>query len=128
MKEIIFLGLGAAFLIVYGSLIIVKKANCKKEIQATFVKHIITYSKYSKNYTPVFVYEYNGAVYESKTIEYYKRRKAGEFIEGERYRVLINENNPKHICVSTKVRFTDIIVVLLGVLMAFCCVMEFLTR
>ena len=90
----IFVGIGGAFLVYMGILIIIRKKNCKTEVQGTFVESvpIIVHlgQKYSSKHSPIFQYVYKGVKYRSQSIEPISILNDERFIPGEKYTIYVN--------------------------------------
>ena len=92
------------------------KLKCNKKIKATFIKC----KKYGyglcSRYAPIFKYDIDGKEYEFQTFQAFKKKYVKDYINGEKYDILIWKDKPGTFIISKKVFCNEIIILIMGVL------------
>ena len=89
-------------------------------IDGTFIRH----NSYRNWYRPVFQYEYEHERCENQARESISKHYAEKYIPGNRYRLYLDENNPKTIVLSRRVQLSDILLMGFGtisIILGFAC-------
>lgn len=119
------LGMGL-FSIVVGSFNIAKVFLCNKKLQAVFKGENIYISKNSyKRYSPIFRYQVNNQYFENQSGETYKLKQLErKYVYGKTYDIYIMPRQPEIFITIKRVRFGDVMMMIMGVLFLYVCVTE----
>lgn len=114
MGAYIFIMLFGFALIALGIWWAVRRKSCRTEIFGTFAGHRTVSVKLTAKFTPVFRYMFKSEEYEQQAFESLSKRKAEKFVCEEKYRLYINENNPRIVVISRKIQFSECLLMGIG--------------
>lgn len=114
-------------LLVIGIWIIVRRNRCSILIQAEYIKCNPISANYVTSYFPVFRFTYNGIVYENQSFDSISKKQYNTYRLGYLFPVYINPNNPRDIVMNKKFKFTDGLIIIIGLLFVIFSIIYFMT-
>lgn len=123
----IFILIMGIILLVIGIWIVARRNRCSVLIQAEYIKCNPISVNCVTSYYPVFRFTYNSTVYENQSFDSISKKQYNTYRLGYFFPVYINPNNPRDIVMNKKFKFTDGLIIIIGLLFVLFSIIYFMT-
>lgn len=113
-------------IIILGIYIVICKTKCNKDIEAVLVKKEKQHSYRSEIYVGIFKYEYEGKEYNTSINLGKSERIAAFYVPRIKYKIYINEKNPKKASLESRITVDDFLVMGIGVILLIALLLNYI--